>query len=250
MDADGEPGAGKRHAIARPSRRAPPVTSAARGRAGEIVELHRASRVNARRRTSGQHGDRVPNRDPAALDHLGVDAEIGVAVGAQQFAHRVGVAHPGGRVDLRGVAALGPLGDAQRGAADLQRLLDPVELGPGRRAAEVDVGAEARGFARGCPISRWNAARLARPIRLIAGWRWSPNTWPGTWWKRGPPASPCRASSPRIADQEGADPLPPLWRPRVGGDRRAVRRGDRQDAVMRRRTRRRAARSARCAAGT
>ena len=41
---------------------------------------------------SRQDRDRVADRDPPALDHLGMDAEIGVAVGLHQLAHRVGVA--------------------------------------------------------------------------------------------------------------------------------------------------------------
>jgi len=47
-----------------------------------------------------QKFDGIAQRQPAAFDHLGVDAEIGMAESGDQLLHRVGVAFAGIGIDL------------------------------------------------------------------------------------------------------------------------------------------------------
>ena len=55
----------------------------------------------------------------------------------------VGVALGGGRIDVGGRAAAGAAKGADRDGADGQGLAEEVELGPGGKAVDIDVGAEA-----------------------------------------------------------------------------------------------------------
>src|SRR5690606_20080849 len=79
----------------------------------------------------------------AAFDHAGIDTAIGVAVGLLQDVEHRQVLLGGVGIDMRRHAAADRFLDLQHRHADAQAFADPVAFGPGGKALQQQVGAQA-----------------------------------------------------------------------------------------------------------
>src|SRR6266568_407939 len=92
------------------------------------------------------HRDRITNTNLTISDHLGIDAAIHMAEVARERGRDFEVALGGLGIDVDGRAADDALDHLQPGLTDRECLADQVELGPGRPALDVEIGAEAQGM--------------------------------------------------------------------------------------------------------
>ncbi len=112
-----------------------------------------------RRRGRREPGDRIGQHHSIAdgyasiLPRQQINAEILMAEGGAQRARDVEIARACRRIDVgRAAASVAPI-DGELHAADAYVLADPIELRPGRRPVDIDVGAKPQRVDRRRPTS-------------------------------------------------------------------------------------------------